>query len=154
MYRGPAATPPLSSALVSLLVRSEDALGAPARGCEATVRMHFSFGSLRDRPQSSAMLVHKIVVRRTPRSTTILLSIAVSASEELHQEWSDGLGSDVVLLAFQGAGLPIGEDVGDRLRRLAHPRRARPASNHERRCRDGGHALGRQRIVAHDRGIV
>src|SRR5215211_620549 len=63
--------------------------------------------------------------------------------EELLQHGGDGLWGYVVLLPLQGASLPIGDDVRERLRRVAHPRRARATGDHERGCRDGGNPLAR-----------
>ncbi len=40
-------------------------------------------------------------------------------------------------LTFQGAVLRFGERIRDRLRRLAHKRRAVPTAYHERGYRDG-----------------
>jgi hypothetical protein len=59
-----------------------------------------------------------------------------------------------VLLTFKGAVLTIGKDVSEHPRRLAYEWEACPTGDNECRYRDCRRPLDRQRVVAHDCGVV
>src|SRR5215203_1718653 len=48
----------------------------------------------------------------------------------------------------------MGDNVREHPRRLPHEREALPAGHHERGRRNGGRPLSRQRVIAHDGGVV
>jgi hypothetical protein len=64
------------------------------------------------------------------------------------------LWNDVVARAFEDAGTPVGHDLRERRRRLAHVREALPTGDDEGGGFDGGRQLGGQRAVAQDLSFV
>src|SRR5207248_924355 len=77
-----------------------------------------------------------------------------SRGEKILQHRGKSLGSYVVGLAFQDFIFAVGKDFCQGLSRGEYPIKGCAACDYQGGCSYGGQTLGRQRIVAHDGGIV